>query len=223
MSQKEPEDRDDELDEDREEDEEAESDRQPEPVKKAPAKRSAAQAAPAPAAGGTVPSSRVGVFVLLALAAGGAAGWFGHIQQAKTAATRVDAAAPVGSNAASSGPCGSWQSEICRNSGKESAACIQAKTAAELLTPSTCQAGLAAMPATLSRIKAGRASCDKLVSKLCSDLAPGSQTCTMVKDRTPSFPAQRCDEMMKHYDEVIGQLKQMDAQGGPQMMMQSPH
>jgi hypothetical protein len=204
---------DDELDE---EDDEIESDPKPAaPVKKAPAKH-AAKAAPV-AASGSVPTSRVGVFVVLALVAGAAGGWFGHVQQAKAAAVRADAAAPAGSNAAASGPCGAWQSQICSGSGKESAACMQAHNAAELLTPSTCQAGLQAMPATLTRIKAARASCDKLVSKLCGDLEPGSQTCQMVKERTPSFPPQRCDEMMKHYDEVIGQLKQMDAQGGMKM------
>jgi hypothetical protein len=208
---------DDELDE---EDDEIESEPKPAPAPKkaAPARAAAAKgkATPgAPAPG--VPTSRVGLFILLSLAAGGAAGWFGHIQQAKAAASRVDTAAPAGSNAAASGPCGAWQDKICSGSGKESAACAQAHGAAELLTPSTCEAGLQAMPATLARIKAGRASCDKLVSKLCGDLEPGSRTCQMVKERTPQFPPQRCDEMMSHYDEVIGQLKQMDAQGGPQM------
>lgn len=212
-------DADDELDED---DDEVESEREAAPPAKkaAPARANkgakAAKAAPAPAPA-SVSTGRVGLFVVLALVAGGAGGWFGHVQQAKAAATRVDAAAPVGSNAAASGPCGAWEKQICSGSGKESAACAQAHSAAELLTPSTCEAGLQAMPATLNRIKAARASCDKLVSKLCGDLEPGSRTCQMVKERTPQFPPQRCDEMMKHYDEVLGQLKQMDAQGGPQM------
>ncbi len=211
-------DADDELDE---EDDEVESEREPAPpVKKAaPARASTSKGSAAkPVAATSGPSSGlVGVFVVLALLAGGAGGWFGHIQQAKAAAAKVDAAAPVGSNAAASGPCGAWQDKICSGSGKESAACQQARSAAELLTPSTCEAGLQAMPATLTRIKSQRASCDKLVAKLCADLEPGSRTCAMVKERTPQFPPQRCDEMMKHYDEVIGQLKQMDAQGGPQM------
>lgn len=209
-------DADDELDE---EDDEVESEPKPAPAPKkaAPARAGSSKgsAKPAPAPAGS--TSKVGIFVGLALIAGAAAGWFGHVQQAKAAASKADAAAPVGSNAAASGPCGAWQEKICSGSGKESAACMQAKGAAELLTPSTCQAGLQAMPATLARIKSARASCDKLVAKLCGDLEPGSRTCTMVKERTPQFPPQRCDEMMKHYDEVIGQLKQMDAQGGPQM------
>jgi hypothetical protein len=207
-------DADEELDEEEDEVESARA-AAPPPKKAAPA-RSAKSAKPTPAA--SAPTSKVGIFIVLALIAGGAGGWFGHMQQAKAAASKADAtAAPVGSTGVVKGPCGAWQDKICSGSGKESAACQQAKGAVELLTPSTCEAGLQAMPATLARIKTARASCDKLVAKLCGDLEPGSKTCTMVKERTPQFPPQRCDEMMKHYDEVIGQLKQMDAQGGPQM------
>jgi hypothetical protein len=34
----------------------------------------------------------------------------------------------------------------------------------------------------------------------------------MVKERTPSFPRERCDQMLTNYDKVIGELKQMDQQ-----------
>jgi hypothetical protein len=73
------------------------------------------------------------------------------------------------------------------------------------------------MPATLAKLKAARASCDTLVGKLCADLPPGSSTCDMVKERTPSFPAKRCDEMLKSYDKVIEELRSIDQQGGMQM------
>ena len=149
----------------------------------------------------------------LALAVGGAGGWFGHDAQAK-AKLRADSAAPAGSGAAS-GPCGSWQKKICESTGDASASCAEAKAALDLLTPSTCEVALAGVPATLAKVKAARASCDKLVAKLCADLPPGSSTCNMVKERTPSFPAARCEEMRGQYDAVIGELKQMDAQGGP--------
>jgi hypothetical protein len=211
--------RDSDSDEDRDSDAENESEREPAPAasqKVAPkpragAQRRAAASKPTPKA----PGSNVGVFVLLALLAGGAAGYFGHMQQAKAALAK-DSAAPAGSGAAA-GPCGAWEKKICGSSGEQSAACMQAKGATELLTPSTCEQALTTMPATLSKLKAARASCDKLVSKLCTDLPPGAQTCAMVKEKTPSFPAQRCDEMLKHYDEVIGQLKQMEEQQGGMM------
>jgi len=168
--------------------------------------------APKAAASKGAPGSKVGVFVLLALLAGGAAGYFGHILQVKAAAAKADSASPSDGKA---GPCDAWEKKICSSTGEQSAACMQAKGATELLTSSACDAALAAVPATLTKLKAARASCDKLVSKLCADLQPGAQSCALVKEKTPSFPAQRCDEMLEHYDEVIGQLKQMEEQGGP--------
>ncbi|HXK17834.1 MAG TPA: hypothetical protein VNG33_08530 [Polyangiaceae bacterium] len=213
--------RDSDSDEDRDSDSEVESEPKPakvEPKKAGKGRAGAGRAAAAvPAPSSSVPSSRVGLFVALALAAGAAGGWFGHIQQAKAALKADSAAAPVGSGVPA-GPCGVWQTKVCSGAGGDkSAACMQAKAALDLLTPSTCEAAITALPVTLAKLKAARASCDKLVSKLCGDLKTGSQTCAMVKDKTPSFPAQRCDEMLSHYDEVIGELKRMDEQGGMPM------
>ncbi len=197
---------------------ESESAREParDASKKVAAKRRDGVPAREPAAkapAGTSGAS-VAVFVVLALLAGGAAGWFGHIQQSKAAAAKADTA-PAGSD----GPCKAWEEGICSKLGAESAPCMQAKGASELLTASTCEVALTAMPATLEKLKAARASCDTLVSKLCADLTPGSQTCAMVKEKTPMFPAQRCDEMLKQYDQVIGELRQLEQQ---QQMMGGP-
>jgi hypothetical protein len=172
---------------------------------------------------GNVPGSRVALFVIAALAAGAAAGWFGHVQQAKAAKLRADSAPVASGSAAASGPCASWEKKICDGGGEQSAACQQAKGAAELLTPSTCAVALEAVPATLARVKAARASCEELVKKLCTDLPQGSATCDMVKERTPSFPPQRCQEMLKTYDQVLAEVKTIDEQaaqmGGGQRRM----
>jgi hypothetical protein len=50
--------------------------------------------------------------------------------------------------------------------------------------------------------------CDKLEKKLCADLGPESQQCTMVKAKTPSIPANKCQELMDNYDKVLESLKQ---------------
>jgi hypothetical protein len=194
------------------------------PLKTQPSTRKRAQgaasrkpAAAASASTASMPASRAGLFVVLALAAGGAAGWFGHIQQARAAYAKADSVpTTVSSSGVPSGPCGTWQEKICEGGGKTSASCQQAKGAVELMMPSTCQAGLETMPATLAKLKAARASCDSLVSKLCADLPPGSSTCEMVKERTPSFPAKRCEEMLKSYDKVIEELRSIEQQGGMQ-------
>lgn len=209
----------DEQGKDSEDDEEEDSEPESAPPPKAAAKPSAKSKVAAPAAKpATLPVSRAGLFVVLALAAGGAAGWFGHIAQAKAQVRAADAApAAVNSSGAVMGLCGAWRDKICDGSGESSAACQQATVASDLLAPSTCQAALEVVPATLARLKAARASCDSLVKKLCADLPPGSSTCEMVKERTPSFPPKRCDEMLKSYDRVIEELRSIDKQGGLQM------
>ena len=148
-----------------------------------------------------------------ALLVGGAAGWFGHIQKGKADLRAAVAAAPAGSGAPA-GPCGAWQSSLCKTTGEQSAACQQAKAATGVLSTPACESALSTLPQTLAKIKAERVSCDKLVVKLCADLPPGSKTCEMVKERTPSFPAERCDQMTQNYDKVIAELKQMDQQQG---------
>jgi hypothetical protein len=175
------------------------------------------EAEAARAKGGAAAPGLLVVIALAAAGAGAAGGWFGRDAQFK-AKLRADSAAPAPSgSAAESGPCGAWQSKICAGSGDNSAACMQAKSATDLLTPSTCEVALLAVPATLAKVKAERASCDKLVSKLCADLPPGSQACAMVRERTPAFPRDRCDGMLAHYDEVIGELRQMEQQAGAQL------
>jgi len=220
MTEPKDDDRDDDLDEDEEEEE------SPPPAKVKP-KASAAKAgssasktatkSAAPASKGTmIPSSTAIAIGVLALAVGGVGGWVGQIQKTKAAIRAEVAAAPAGSGAPA-GPCGAFQTTLCKSAGEQSAACQEAKGAADVLSPSTCEAALASMPETLAKIKAGRATCDKLVSKLCAELPPGSKTCDMVKERTPSFPRERCEQMLANYDKVIAELKQMDSGGGPQM------
>lgn len=211
-----PKDRDEDQDDlDDEEDDQEESPAAPAVKAKAKpkstlAKSSVATSKPKPTA--ITSSHLIGIAVAAALI-GGAAGWFGHIQKGKADLRAAVAAAPATSGAPA-GPCGAWQSSLCKSTGDQSAACQQAKAATGVLSTPACESALTTLPQTLAKIKAERAVCDKLVEKLCADLPPGSQTCTMVKERTPSFPAERCDQMMKNYDKVIAELKQMDQQQG---------
>lgn len=154
-------------------------------------------------------TARAVVVGVVALLAGGAGGWFGHEAQAKAKLRSESAPSPAGS----AGPCNDWQQKICASSGAESATCEQAKGASELLTPTTCESALTSVPATLAKVKAARASCDDLVGKLCKDLPQGSQACQLVKDKTPSLPADRCKEMLGHYEEVLNELRMLDQQG----------
>jgi hypothetical protein len=164
---------------------------------------------PSAAQGGAARLALVGV---VALAAGLAAGWFGHAARAK--AKLQESAGPT---AVDSGHCQQWEEKICAGSGEESMICQQAKSAAELLTPPICESALNAVPATLAKAKAARASCDTLIGKACNDLPKGSSTCKMVQERTGSFPVDRCKEMLEQYEQVIEELRAIEAQGGPEM------
>jgi hypothetical protein len=161
----------------------------------------------------------VAPFAILALLLGAAGGWFGHDAQAKSKLQAAAAAPAPSGSAGPGGACGSWQNKLCSGAGENSEACRNAKGAAQLLTSVSCETELSVLPATLSKLKAARGVCDKLVTKLCGDLEPGSAGCQLVKDQTPSFPVKRCEELMEHYDEVIGELKRMEQQqagmGGP--------
>jgi hypothetical protein len=150
--------------------------------------------------------TRAIVVGLIALAAGGAAGWFGHIAQAKAKIRKESVPATAGS----AGPCGAWETKICTSSGKESAACMQAKGATGLLTPGTCEVALETVPATLAKVKAERVPCDTLTQKLCKDVPPDSKGCALVKEKTPMFPVDRCKEMLANYDQVLAEVKRID-------------
>jgi hypothetical protein len=201
-----------------------------EPERKRPARKSGKKsrrgeerAAAAPG----VSTSRLGLFVVIALAAGAAAGWFGHIAQAK-AKLRSDSAPAASGSGAARGPCGVWEQKLCASGGEGSAMCQQAKAASDILTPGTCEVALEAVPATLAKVKAERVSCDQLMTKLCADLPPESPACKLVKEKTPTFPSTRCTEMLGGYPEVLANLKslheQLSAQGGPGSPLgASPH
>jgi hypothetical protein len=97
--------------------------------------------------------------------------------------------------------------------GNTSAACEQAKSAATILTSGTCELALDTVPVMVEKIKVARAGCDALVARLCKDLTPDSAACAMVKERTPSFPPERCAEMSTIYEQVLAEIKQMEAKG----------
>jgi hypothetical protein len=207
----------DDLDGEEEEEEEGEQEESPAPpVAKSKPKASVTKSSLASSKATKAPAITslhlIGIGVA-ALLVGGAAGWFGHIQKGKAALRAAVAAAPAGSGVPA-GPCGAWQSSLCKTTGEQSAACQQAKAATGVLSTPACESALGSLPETLAKIKAERVTCDKLVEKLCADLPPGSKTCVMVKERTPSFPAERCDQMTKSYDKVILELRQIDQQQG---------
>ena len=172
---------------------------------------------PADSGGG----SNAMLYALVALVAGAAIGWFGH--QAMGGKMGVDAGpdsaavapSPSGSGAPTGGPCDQWSTTVCKEAGETAAACQQAKSGAMLMPPSACQAALADMPATMAKVKAARSACEELVKKLCADIGPDTDSCKLVSEKTPSFPPERCQQMMQNYDKVLGELQAMEKKNAP--------
>lgn len=158
----------------------------------------------------TKSGSSVGAIAAVALIIGAAAGWFANQARGKSPGGESHVAMADGE-----GPCKAWEKEVCKGAGEQSAACTQAKGVAELMPDAACGTALEDVPATLEKVKAARADCTKLVSKLCKDLGEQTGTCKMVTERTESFPKDRCKEMLGNYDKVLGQLKAMEERGGP--------
>jgi len=168
-------------------------------------------AEPAPPPGGPVRSPRwlAGVGPALAgVVVGLAGGWFGH---------QVPALAAIGGDPAA---CETWRQTLCDGAGgSESAACAQVRSAAELMSEGTCRTALRDLPHTAATLQASRADCQTVIERLCADLGKETKTCKMVEEKTPAFPADRCTAMLSSYDQVIGQLRQMEARGGPDAAM----
>jgi protein-disulfide isomerase len=169
--------------------------------------------------GPAAPSSRALMLAVLTLIVGGAVGWIvrglrggGDLSAGPDPALTGSAAAA----AASGGPCAAWSTTICEKAGPTSEACTQAKSAADLLPANACNQALADVPGTLEKVKNSRASCDELMTKLCNDIGPETQTCkNIVQQKIATFPASRCKQLMGNYDQVLTELKNQEKQNAP--------
>ena len=118
-------------------------------------------------------------------------------------------------NAAGGGDCAAYSKALCGLAGDGSATCASIKTTLKLLPPAACKAGMGDLEYSKKELSKLSKPCDDLIAKLCKDLGPETQTCAMVKSKTPQFGSERCTQMMGNYPKVLGQLKQMEAANKP--------
>lgn len=126
--------------------------------------------------------------------------------------TPTVAAEPV---ATETGPCKEYGDRLCKEAGEGTETCNAIKTVTGLIPPAACEAGLKDIQYTVTKLGAMRKGCDELVVKLCKDLGETTETCAMVKRETPKFPAERCAQFLQQYDQVLGDLKRMEAKNKP--------
>jgi len=204
---------DDEYDDDEYDDEELDDDepeRQPSAAKGARDDKSSAEPQ------GTSKATLVLAIAISALVAG-AGGWYVRGQAPMHASPEPPVGpASSGSGAAEmAGPCKSWTEKLCAKAGDKSEGCQQAKAAAKFLPASACHAALQDVEATAKKLGSMRSTCEQLVSKLCADLGPETETCKMVQARTKVFPVKQCQMMLGKYDQVLGELRQMEKRNAP--------
>ena len=127
-------------------------------------------------------------------------------------ACQKDAArAPAGKAGTSKAgdPCQQYAEKVCAETGGDtSAACGSFKSAAELMPPEACTAGIAGMAVTKTKLAQMRKVCDELAAKLCKDVDE-PKACEMVKQQTANFPAAQCKGMMADYGKVLEQVKRI--------------
>lgn len=123
--------------------------------------------------------------------------------------------APVAAAAQGEGACGQFVTQLCGRAGDKSQLCASGKTLGKVLPDSACQAAVKDFSTVEKQIEGERKVCNDLVERLCKDLGPATDTCQMVKDETPQFPREQCEEIGTNYDQVLAELKQREAQNQP--------
>jgi protein-disulfide isomerase len=111
--------------------------------------------------------------------------------------------------------CTNYATKLCAEAGDGSPTCASVKQTLDLLPPAACAAGLSDIAFTKTKLGDARKKCDELMTKLCAEIGPDTQTCAMVKTQTKTFPPERCAMMMDKYAEVVGELKRMEQRNQP--------
>ncbi len=113
------------------------------------------------------------------------------------------------------GTCDEYATKFCEVVGAKTPTCQSMQTVSSLMPAKACDAGLADLDYTKTQHAELRKECETLVEKLCGDLGEETQSCKMVRERTPGFPPERCAQMMQQYDRVLAELKAQEKQNEP--------
>ncbi|MET0388430.1 MAG: thioredoxin domain-containing protein [Polyangiales bacterium] len=111
--------------------------------------------------------------------------------------------------------CEEFAARICKETTDTSPTCTNLKSSLELLTPETCSVALSTAELSIKKLADKRKKCDELTTKLCKDIGDGTETCTMVKTTTKTFPPERCEQMLGRYAEVLDGLKKQEERNKP--------
>jgi protein-disulfide isomerase len=117
--------------------------------------------------------------------------------------------------AGSATSCADYAKKVCEISGEGSDLCTATQKATTVMSPAACAAALADTGTLEAQVSEQKKKCEELMDKLCKDLGEDTQTCAMVREKTPQFPPSRCEEMLGQYEPVLAELKAMEESNKP--------
>jgi protein-disulfide isomerase len=130
--------------------------------------------------------------------------------------TNTDAApSPSGSASTASADCTAFKKAICDKAGTDSQHCLAMGDLVDVFPPAVCAAGLGSLPALTATLATEMKPCNELVERLCKDLGSETDSCKMVRVRTPSFPPKQCKEMVAQYPSVLAELQKQEDKTKP--------
>jgi protein-disulfide isomerase len=108
--------------------------------------------------------------------------------------------------------CAELATKLCPGPGESTVFC---KNTLDLLTAESCTLALTKVDVSLKKLAAKRKTCDDLTAKICAELGPDTQTCSMVKESLGDATSQRCQAMDREYPKLIAELKQQEEGNKP--------
>jgi protein-disulfide isomerase len=117
--------------------------------------------------------------------------------------------------AANAVACDQFVTQLCGRAGEKSQICTSAKNLGKVLPESACQAAVKEFGQVEKQIESERKVCTDLTERLCKDVGPDTDACRMVREQTPQFPKEQCQEISSNYAQVLDELKQGEAKNKP--------
>lgn len=112
-------------------------------------------------------------------------------------------------------PCEELTFKLCTEAGEKSATCTAAPNTIALLSDKACTAAIKDFASTQAKLKEKAKDCETLVEKLCAGVGKDTKSCTLVKEKTKTFPPEQCTQMLTQTDEIIASLKAEELKNQP--------
>jgi protein-disulfide isomerase len=123
--------------------------------------------------------------------------------------------AVAASSEASSTACTQFVSQLCGRAGEKSQICTSGKTIGKVLPERACQEAVNDFARVEKQIDSDRKVCTDLTERLCKDIGADTDSCRMVREQTPQFPPEQCQDISSNYQQVLDELKQAEAKNKP--------